>query len=470
MSGTQREATPPEEQDGDASPGRHSAGTARDLVVAALAVLLFAVAAVVGHHLHVTYDALHLGWPPLYAQWEPHIGPGTPAALVVAALVVLQGPALARRLAWRPLVWAAWGGSMAWCWALALVDGWDRGVARRLTTGYEYLQEVDRVDDIGHTLRVFTDHILLGAPDNWVPHVAGHPPGALLTYVLLDRIGLGGGPWASVFTVTVASSAAAAVLVAVRALCGPDTARAVAPFAVLSPAAVWFAVSADGYFAAVAAWALALLALAAARTARWPKAAAVGSGLLFGLLCHLSYGLVLVGLIALAVLLAARTWRPVPLVLLGMLPWFAAFTAAGFWWFDGYFTLVERYYQGAARIRPYGYFVWGNLAANVVTVGLAAVAGLRRAVPELPRAVRVLRRSPPTGPTALAVLVAGALAAVLAADVSGMSKAETERIWLPFTLWLTAAAALLPRPTHRWWLAAQAAVALAVNHLLFTGW
>lgn len=451
----------------EATPRNH---LVKDLAAAAAAVLLFALAVVIGRHLHIQYNVLHLGWPPLYAKWRPHLGPGTVAAPAVAVLVAAYGPSVARRLPWRALAWAGWAGSMAWCWSLALIDGWHRGAAERLTTGYEYLQEVDRVDDLGHFLRTFTDHILLGSPDHWVPHVAGHPPGALLSYVLLDRIGLGGGAWAAVFTVTVASSAAAAVLVTVRALCGEETARRLAPFVVLSPAAVWLAVSADGYFTGVGAWAVALLALAATRTARRPRAVALGAGLLFGLLCYLSYGLVLMGLVAVAVLVAARSWRPVPWVLAGMLPWFVAFTAAGFWWFDGYFTLVERYYQGAARIRPYGYFVWGNLAANVLTVGLAVAAGLRRAAAGFPTAVRGVRTGPATGTAALTLLVAGGVCAVLAADLSGMSKAETERIWLPFTLWLLPAAALLPQRSHRWWLAAQAALALAVNHLLFTGW
>jgi hypothetical protein len=49
-----------------------------------------------------------------------------------------------------------------------------------------------------------------------------------------------------------------------------------------------------------------------------------------------------------------------------------------------------------------------------------------------------------------------------------MSKAETERIWLPFALWLLPACAFLTRP--RLWLAAQALLALLLNHLLFTGW
>lgn len=68
----------------------------------------------------------------------------------------------------------------------------------------------------------------------------------------------------------------------------------------------------------------------------------------------------------------------------------------------------------------------------------------------------------------LAVLVAAAFAALLIADLSGMSKAETERIWLPFAMWLLASCAFLPRP--RAWLAAQAVLALLLNHLLLTGW
>jgi uncharacterized protein YPO0396 len=43
-----------------------------------------------------------------------------------------------------------------------------------------------------------------------------------------------------------------------------------------------------------------------------------------------------------------------------------------------------------------------------------------------------------------------------------------ERIWLPFAVWLVVPCALLPRP--RAWLAAQAVLALAVNHLLLTVW
>jgi hypothetical protein len=51
-----------------------------------------------------------------------------------------------------------------------------------------------------------------------------------------------------------------------------------------------------------------------------------------------------------------------------------------------------------------------------------------------------------------------------------LSKAETERIWLPFMVWLTAAPALLPRSSHRWWLAVNVIGALAINHFILTNW
>ncbi|MGW4429381.1 hypothetical protein [Streptomyces tendae] len=445
----------------------------RDLYAVAAAVLLVTAAVLVGRYVY-TYDDLIVGWPPLLGRWDPHLGPGTPAAVAVAAVVVAYGPAVAARLPWRALLPAAWGTALAWTWSLALIDGWERGVAGRLTTRQEYLSVVDRWHDIPATLRDFNGHILLHSPDNWPAHVAGHPPGATLTYVLLDRIGLGGGGWAGALTITVGATAGVAVLVAVRALAAERLARRAAPFLVLAPAAVWMGTSADGYFAAVAAWAVALLALAV--TGRRPLWWAAGSGLLFGLTCYLSYGLTLFAVVAAAVLLLGRRGvraRPVlfaPLLAGAAVVVPVAFTAAGFDWWEAYHLLVERYYEGAAGVRPYAYWVWANLACTVLITGLATVAGLRRA-----GGVLVRRRAgggeadgARAEETRLAFLVAAALLALLVADLSGMSKAETERIWLPFALWLLAACAFLTRP--RGWLAAQAVLALLLNHLVATGW
>ncbi|MFE7931567.1 hypothetical protein ACFU6S_23135 [Streptomyces sp. NPDC057456] len=458
----------------------------RDLYAAGAAVLLVTAAVLIGRHIQHTHHTLRVDWPPLLGSWGPHMGPGTPAAVVLAAATVGYGPALAARLPWRALLGAAWGTATAWILSLALIDDWQRGVAGRLTSRHEYLQVVDRFHDIPATLRAFTGHILLESPDNWPAHVAGHPPAATLTFVLLDRIGLRGGGWAGMWCVVVGATACVAVLVAVRALAGEGLARRAAPFLALAPAAVWMGTSADAYFAAVAAWSVALLALAV--TGRRVRSGALGSGLLFGLTCYLSYGLTLFVLVGAAVLLLGRgrvRERPELLVFLlagaAVVP--TAFTLAGFDWWEAYRLLVTRYRQGAGGVRPYGYWVWANLACTVLITGLATAAGLRRTGATLHshshshslrgrgRGRRLARPDDPhrSGADArLALLVAAALLALLVADLSGMSKAETERIWLPFAMWLLPACAFLPRP--RAWLAAQAALALLLNHLLLTGW
>ncbi|WP_344045781.1 hypothetical protein [Streptomyces thermoalcalitolerans] len=477
----------------------------RDLCAAGAAVLLVTAAVLAGHRIQRTSRTLFADWPPLLASWEPHLGPGTPAAVLVAVATVAYGPSLAARLPWRALVPLTWGAAMAWTYSLALVDGWHRGIAVRLTTPHEYLRAIDRFHDIPAALRGFTGHILLGSPDHWPAHVAGHPPAATLTFVLLDRIGLRGGGWAGVWCITVGATACVAVLVTVRVLADEGLARTAAPFLALAPAAVWMGTSADAYFAAVAAWAVALLALAVTGRS-WGRAGASGllSGLLFGLTCYLSYGLTLVALIAAAVLvLGRRGIRERPALLVPLLAGLAVvptvFTLAGFDWWEAYRLLVTRYHQGVGDIRPYGYWVWADLACTVLVTGLATAAGLRRA-----GAVLVRRRgdvlSRPAGAVAdarLALLVCAALLALLVADLSGMSKAETERIWLPFTLWLLPACAFLALPCAsgfslprasgpspslasgsapaggvplRAWLTAQALLALLLNHLLITRW
>ncbi|MFE8972995.1 hypothetical protein [Streptomyces cyaneofuscatus] len=466
------DAPDPRTTDPAPAPGHadHRPAHRRDLIAAALAVLLVTAAILIGRYVQNRTGTLQVQWPPLLASWDPHLGPGTPAALTMAVLVIAYGPPLAARLPWRGLLAAAWAGSTAWVFSMALIDGWYRGVERRLTTKHEYLRVIDRFDDIPATLRGFTDHIVIGEPGNWPAHVAGHPPGATLTFVWLDRIGLGGGAWAAAWCVVVGSSAVLAALITVRVLAGERLARRAAPFLVLAPAAVWAGVSADGYFAAVAAWSVALLALAATRRVRFPGAAAVGGGLLFGWTCYLSYGLGLMAAVLLAVLVLARTARPVVPFLLGALVVPAAFTLAGFNWWTAYHLLVERYYQGAGGVRPYAYWVWANLACAVLAAGLAAVAGVRRSASYAPGAVRELRTGTGAPAQRLALLVLAALVALLAADLSGMSKAETERIWQPFLLWLLPAAALLPARTARYWLAASVVPALLINHLLWTGW
>jgi hypothetical protein len=317
--------------------------------------------------------------------------------------------------------------------------------------------------------------------------VSGHPPGALLVFVGLDRIGLGGGAWAAIVCVLVGALVVVAVPVTLRALGDEPAARTAVPFLVLFPGAVWIGASADGLFAGVTAAGVALLAvgLTRRRSITGPLACVL-AGVLLGYGIYLSYGLVLMAPIVVAV--AVLAGRVVPLLwsVAGAAAVVVAFTAAGFWWVDGYHLVVERYYQGIATDRPYAYWVWASIAAAVVCAGPTAAVVLRRAAAGggrwLIAAARTARRStapdgtgaekrrvPPMLATSVLLPVAAGVA-ILAADLSGLSKAEVERIWLPFVVWLMAGAALLPALHRRRWLVAQAAVALLVNHLLLTSW
>jgi hypothetical protein len=497
-----------------------------DLIAAGAAGGLVVVAAVAGGVLHLLGRPVHASAAPLFAHWLPHLGPGTPLALLTAVLVWWHGPALAARSSWPRLLGLSYLAAVAWTLSLALIDGWQRGVAGRLTTSHEYLHEVPGVSDVPAMLSGFSSRILDFQPDSWTTHVSGHPPGALLVFVWLDRAGLGGGAWAGLLCVLTAALVAVAVPHTVRLLGSDEAARAVLPFVVLFPGAVWSGVSADGLFAGVTASGVALLAHGVTRGSA--VGALAGGGLLaFG--CYLSYGLVLMGPIALAVVLAGRRRRTAGWAFGGALPVVVAFTAAGFFWPTGYRLVIERYYQGIAADRAYGYWVWADLAVVVVAAGPVVAVILRRAVLAAWRAVAVLplfsartnvlsafrartnvlsagrllfrsrtnvlsddSRSLPArtnvlsadsipartnvlsadaaAPSAAWLLPLAAATAILAADLSGYSKAEVERIWLPFTVWLMAGAALVPAADRRMWLAAQAAVALTVNHLLLTHW
>ncbi|WP_433796533.1 hypothetical protein [Actinoplanes sp. CA-252034] len=418
------------------------------------AVGLFALASITGAVLTLLDRPVYATAAPLFAKWLPHLGPGTPLALLVAVLVVSRGPDLTARLPWRRLLGLSYPAAVAWTLSLALIDGWQRGVAGRLTSEHEYLHEVPGITDIPATLAVFTTRILDFQPDSWTTHVSAHPPGALLVFVWLDRIGLGGGAWAGLLCILVAGLAAIAVPHTVRLLGTDSAARAVLPFTVLFPGAVWAGVSGDGLFMGVTATGVALLAHGAVRGR---ALAAVAGGTLLGFGCYLSYGLVLMAPLALTVVALSRRWSALGWALAGALPVAGVFTAYGFDWFTGYHLLIERYYQGIATDRAYAYWVWADLAAVVAAAGPVAAVVLRRAV--------LTARRP-----GAALLPLAALAAIVAADLSGYSKAEVERIWLPFSVWLLSGTALIPAVDRRFWLAVQVTVALAVNHLLLTNW
>jgi hypothetical protein len=301
-------------------------------------------------------------------------------------------------------------------------------VARPLSSSLDYLAVVDRIHGPQAFLRTFVARL-----GSYPVHVRGHPPGMPLLFWAI-----GGTPGVAA-AVVLASSAvvAAAVLIACRAVAGERLARRAAPFIVLSPAALWMGTSADAVFAALVAVAIALVVA---------RRAFLG-GVMFGGALLFTYGAVPLLLLPAVV---ARRRAVIAALAIALVLVLAAI--GGFWWLDGLRATHAQYSAGIAAHRSYPYFVvLGNPAVVAVAIGpavVAALAGLRE------------RR--------LWLLCGAALGALVLADISGLSKAEVERIWLPFFPWLTLAAATLQRP--RLWLALNAAVAVALQLALRSAW
>lgn len=398
--------------------------------------------------------------PPLHGLWEPKWwGPGTLPAALLGVLTARLGAGLARRLTWGALLLTSYVAGLAWLLSLAFVDGSD-GISRVLGGEYDYLRSARNVTDVSVLLHGYVDRVPIDAPNALPTHPAGHPPLALLFFVGLVRIGLGGSLAAGLAVTALAATTALAVLVTVRALGAEESARRAAPFLVLTPAAVFMAVSADALFAAVGAWGLACLALSATTPLRRGRFGwATLAGLLLGAGVMMSYGLPLLGMLAVGVLLAARRWWPLPVAAGAALTVVLGFAAAGFAWWEAFPVLQHRYWDGIAADRPASYWLWGNLAALGVCTGPLVGAGLAQTAARWRRADRVI-----------VLLVAAAVTCVALADLSRMSKAEVERIWLPFVPWLTLSVALLPTRWRRWGLLLQLGWALMVQHLFYTTW
>jgi len=427
------------------------------------------------------WDVHVRSFAPLHAKWDPRVGPGTLPAVALAVLAVVIGPRLVARSRWPWLLVGAYAVTVAWFVSLALVDG-TAGIGHLLDTRYEYMDTARAVAGrpFAETLDGYIPRIAVG-PDKWPVHIAGHPPGALLFYVVLVRLGATTGLAAGWVTLLVAATTPVAVLLTVRRLGAVSAARRAAPFLVLGPVAVWSAVSADAVFAAFAAWAAFLLAVAAtSRTRAVVAGVGTASGLVFGYCVMLSYGLPLLGVLAVAVLVVARNARPFVWAVLGAVVVVGGFALWGFAWWEAYPVLRERYYDGVAHNRPFSYWAWGNLGAFAVSAGPLAGAAVAQTVAIVVRTARsgsgglhdrvrawwALPR-PVLVPVVLAI---GGTAMVFLADASGMSKAEVERIWLPFAPWVLVGTALLPPRWRRIGLVVQLATALLVQHTLDTGW
>jgi hypothetical protein len=168
--------------------------------------------------------------------------------------------------------------------------------------------------------------------------------------------------------------------------------------------------------------------------------------------------------LAVAVLVTARSWFPLAFAVVTAVGVVVVFWALGFSYLEALPAIHSRYYEGVGGRRPWAYWMWGDLAALAFSAGPLVGAGTA----QLLAGGRGLLRD--TGTRTVLWLSGAGVAMVLLADLSQMSRAEVERIWLPFVPWLLVSTALLPERWRRGGLALQLGFALAVQHLLFTGW
>ncbi len=440
----------------------------------------FYVAVDWGRNLQRTAPEIFLGAAPLVGRnfrdgWDWRFGWGLVGAGVVALVVIgLVGRgwfALARLRSIAALTGLAAG---AFATLLALTDGRD-GLMFGVEDDTEYLANLPIAPPAGDFVRNFVVDI-----DAYTVHVRGHPPGYIVLLKFLDAIGLGG-PW-PVMAISLASTMLlpVGVLVAVWAVAGHERVRRVAPFLVVAPYAIWMMTSADAFFAALGAWGVAVVALGVRRTGRGAVWLGALGGLLLATLLFMTYGGAIYLVLPLAVVVAGWWFRSrsdgphrlgagttatvvgaVTMALFVTALWFAA----GFWWFDGAEATRTEYWDGTAQFRIWNYFIFANLVIALFAVGPATLFGLTK--------LRDRR---------LWILAGGALAALMVANLSQLSKGETERIWLLFYPWLAVAGAALVRRVEvrrvsvpanvmsAGWIAVQAGCAIALQAALVSKW
>jgi methylthioxylose transferase len=383
---------------------------------------------------------------PFLGQWKFVWSPWMLLSVATSIAVVALWPAIWRRASSASLPW--WATAVSALWGIAL--GCARGageLARPLGRSFEYLAAVPLVGDdpVGFLDRFVRDI------ESMPVHVEAHPPGLVLVLWAMGRIGIGGIVGTTALTLTLALSTPAAVLMTVRRVAGEEWMRRAAPLIVFVPSMVFVVTSTDAMFMGIAAW---MTWLGVEAQSRRSDVLAVAAGLVGGILLAFAYSAPLYALPLAFVLLAGRSWRALVVIAVSAAVPSLVMALGGFWLLDGLNATRERYGETVARFRPYRYFVLANLAVLAVGVGPVVVAGLAR-----------LREK------AIWVLVGGGLAGVMIANLSGLSKAETERIWLPFVPWIAlAGAAMVTDRAARIVVGVNVAIALGVGLYLITPW
>ena len=434
--------------------------TRRRRLTAALVLVGFAALAtyafVAGIRLDDTNPDAKLGAAPFVGRWLWRFGPRSFLAIGVAIIGVTALPWLAKRTHVWITVAASTLFAVVFGWALAIVDGWS-SVIVPVVDRTEYWAGVRLARPFHLYLSTFVERGLYHSV-----HVRGHPPGMMLLLLLMRAFHLRS-PWAAAGLSFVGIAATVVgVSVTVHRLSGPEFTRRVAPLLAFAPFAVWQVTSADAFFSGVAAGAIALAAVAAtSKRGAGQVICALTSGVLTAATLHLTYGATMLIFLGLGVAIVGtnHSWY-IPFAV-GVVAVFATFWAGGFWWLDGVRATEVHYWAGTAKFRPPWYFLAANFTVLGFSIGIPTVASL--ALLPTPKRQSKVRWT---------VLPIAALLAVLAANVSQMSKGETERIWVLFMPWLVVAGLTMTTRTRslRVWLALQAVAAIVLQAALISKW
>jgi hypothetical protein len=413
-----------------------------------------ALTVAIGQWIKASGGRLGVFFPPFYAHWYPYAG-----ALAAVAGFVLAGAAaltpMAVRRVQRPFVFAAvlYGLALALGVSLNISRGgvhdlwavFKTGPGGSLEAYQEYLPGLPALSQGVHHYVARFPQLIPSLPI----HDAGNPPGPL---VALHLLGIDTPQALAALCIGLGALTAPLAYDLARTLGGEERGRVAGVLTAFAPALLlWGVTSADYAFATLGLVAACLLV-------RRPALPRTTGALVAAVATFFSW--LLFAIPAWAALVVLRREGPrraltlVALLALAVIAVYGALAMA--LGYDPIATLsatAAAYRHGISRARPYAYWVFGSPSAWWIGLGL-------------PIGWTALRAAASRDACALALF-----AVVIVSAAVGLTKAETERIWLPFVpLACVAAAAILPvrrLPVVLWLLVVQA---LAFQLLFDTVW
>ena len=418
--------------------------------------VIFGVAATVATGLAVKAATGDLGTalPPFVSVWAPRLEPWAAVPALVFSAAAALAPRASRRVR-SPLAFAGALFGLALVLGLALnlarggAHGWysvfDLGPHGSFEAQHEYLPGLPATT---YGTRFFLDRFAELVPSLPV-NVAGHTPGLLLT---LHLLGIDTAPGMAALCVGLGSLCAPLAYDLGRIVGDEQRGRHAGMLTAFAPSLLLFGVSSADYLYAALGMATACLLVRRGPVARWAGAGLVPVAGFFSWLL-----LAIPAWAALVVLQRDGPRRALALALMcgaALVAFNAALAAAVGYDPIGTLRATEAVYRHSlARIRPYGFWLFGSPTAWLAMLGLPTAWLAARAAAARDRAALALA------------------AVVLVSAIAGFTKAETERIWLPFVpLACVAAAAGVERrhlPAIIWILASQAVLS---ELLLYTIW